>query len=219
MSDSVQIHTVVSPIFAENAYILWKSGQDEAVVVDPGLDPDAILGFLQKQKLRLTHILNTHGHADHIAGNEAMKRAFPKSQLLIGTKDAPMLTDSNLNLSQGYGFPLTSPKADRLLNEGDKVSGAGLEFDVLDVPGHSPGHIVYVCHAQPGSGDRTVVVGGDVLFQDSIGRTDFPGGSHKLLISGIRNKLFPLPDNAKVLTGHGPMTTIGREKRENPFLS
>ncbi|MEI6326002.1 MAG: MBL fold metallo-hydrolase [Gemmataceae bacterium] len=218
MSQTVQIQTVISPLFEENAYIIWKNGQSEAIVVDPGLDPDAILAVLKKHQLCLTHILNTHGHADHIAGNQALKDAFPKALLLIGVKDAPMLSDTTLNLSKGYGFAIQSPKADQLLNEGDQVQAAGMSFDVLDLPGHSPGHIVYVWHGDPATSQSTILVGGDVLFQDSIGRTDFPGGSHTLLIQGIKTKLFTLPPDTRVLTGHGPITTIGREKRENPFL-
>ncbi len=218
MSQNIQIQTVVSPLFEENAYIIWKNGQSEAIVVDPGLDPDAILGLLKKHNLRLTHIFNTHGHADHIAGNEAMKSAFPEAILLIGLKDAPMLSDPILNLSKKYGIAIRSPKADRLLEEGDKVQALGMSFEVLDLPGHSPGHIVFVWHPDPNSSQSTILVGGDVLFQDSIGRTDFPGGSHKLLIEGIKTKLFILPPDTRVLTGHGPITTIGREIRENPFL-
>ncbi len=218
MSQTVQIQTVVSPLFEENAYILWGNGKFEAIVVDPGLDPDSILAVLKKHNLRLTHIFNTHGHADHIAGNQALKDAFPEALLLIGEKDAPMLSDPVLNLSKKYGIPIQSPKADQLLNEGDKVQAAGLTFEVLDLPGHSPGHIVYVWHGDPATTQSTILVGGDVLFQDSIGRTDFPGGSHKQLIQGIKTKLFTLPPDTRVLTGHGPITTIGREKRENPFL-
>lgn len=213
MADSVQIQVVVSPLFEENAYILWRNGGSTAVVVDPGLDPDSILEILQNQGLRLTHILNTHGHADHIAGNQAMKDAFPEARLIIGKGDAPMLTDARLNLSQGYGFPLVSPPADELVSEGDKVSAAGMSFEVLDLPGHSLGHVVFVLR-EP----KPILLGGDVLFRDGIGRTDFPGGSHDQLISGIKTKLYPLPENTVVYPGHGPVTTVGREKRENPFL-
>lgn len=214
MAASVEIQVVVSPLFEENAYILWKNGEDTAIVVDPGLDTETILDILKDRGLSLTHIFNTHGHADHIAGNGAMKEAFPKAKLIIGVKDAPMLSDPRLNLSQNYGFPLVSPPADQLLVEGDKVEAAGMTFDVLDIPGHSPGHIVFVLN-EP----KPIVLGGDVLFRDSIGRTDFPGGSHSQLISGIKNKLFKLPEQTVIYSGHGPVTTIGREKRENPFLA
>jgi glyoxylase-like metal-dependent hydrolase (beta-lactamase superfamily II) len=124
-----------------------------------------------------------------------------------------MLTDANLNLSGPYGMPIVSPAADRMLRDGDKVELAGLELEVLEIPGHSPGHVVFVWR-----GDPIVVIGGDVLFRGSIGRTDFPGGSYERLKSGIHAKLWPLADNTVVYPGHGPATTIGHEKRTNPFL-
>jgi len=213
MSDSIEIQVVVSPIFEENAYLLWKNGQNKAIVVDPGLDHESLLEICRDRGLEITHILNTHGHADHIAGNGPVKEAFPQAKLCIGVLDAPMLGDARLNLSQGFGFPLVSPPADLLLKEGDTLEAAGMTFAIFDVPGHSPGHVVFFL-----DGKRPILLGGDVLFRDGIGRTDFPGGSHELLISGIENKLFPLPEPTIVYPGHGPVTTLGREKRENPFL-
>lgn len=186
-------------------------------MVDPGLDPDAILAVLKKHQLCLTHILNTHGHADHIAGNQALKDAFPKALLLIGVKDAPMLSDSTLNLSKGYGFAIQSPKADRLLNEGDQVQAAGMSFDVLDLPGHSPGHIVYVWHGDPATSQSTILVGG-CPFSGFHWPNRLSGRKSHAFDQGIKTKLFTLPPDTRVLTGHGPITTIGREKRENPFL-
>jgi glyoxylase-like metal-dependent hydrolase (beta-lactamase superfamily II) len=159
-------------------------------------------------------ILNTHGHVDHIAGNAALKRAFPDAPLLIGAGDAAMLTDPMLNLSGLSGVAVTSPPADRLLVEGDVVEAAGLRLEVLDIPGHSPGHIVFVLRDEP-----PVVFGGDVLFRGSIGRTDFPGGDLDQLLGGIRAKLWPLPAATVVYPGHGPATTVGHERRTNPFLT
>jgi hydroxyacylglutathione hydrolase len=157
--------------------------------------------------------LNTHGHVDHIAGNAAIKRAYPEVPLLIGRVDAPLLTDALLNMSGLYGFEVLSPRADRLVAEGEVLEYAGVRFEVLDVPGHSPGHVVFVIRGEP-----MVVIGGDVLFRGSVGRTDFPGGSFELLASGIRTKLWPLPDQTVVYPGHGPATTIGHERRTNPFV-
>jgi hydroxyacylglutathione hydrolase len=117
-------------------------------------------------------------------------------------------------MSAFFGEPVVSPPADRTVREGDRLSLAGIDLDVLDIPGHSPGHVVYVT----GGGSAPVVIGGDVLFRGSIGRTDFPGGDLALLLRGIREKLWPLPGGAVVYPGHGPVTTVGHEKRTNPFL-
>jgi hydroxyacylglutathione hydrolase len=210
---SLQVHTVVSEPFMENTYLLWQSGRDDAVVVDPGFEPGAVLDALAERGLKPAVILNTHGHVDHIAGNAAIKRAYPEVPLLIGRGDAPLLTDALLNMSGLYGFEVLSPPADRLVAEGEVLEYAGIRLEVLDMPGHSPGHVVFVIRGQP-----VLVIGGDVLFRGSVGRTDFPGGSFELLASGIRRKLWPLPDQTVVYPGHGPATTIGHEKRTNPFV-
>jgi hydroxyacylglutathione hydrolase len=213
MAESLQIHTIVSMPFEENTYVLWRPPQREALVIDPGLEPDAILDFLREHALTPAAVLNTHGHADHIAGNAALKEAFPNAPLLIGAGDAPMLTDPDANLSAPFGMAIVSPKADRLVGEGDVVEAAGLRLEVLEIPGHSPGHVVFVLRETP-----CLVFGGDVLFRGSIGRTDFPGGSHSRLLEGIRAKLFTLPPPTVVYPGHGPVTTVGHEKRTNPFV-
>jgi len=208
----LHIQTIVSMPFAENTYVLWVEGRADAVVIDPGLEPELILQFLKDRQLRPAVILNTHGHGDHIGGNEALKQAYPDAPLIIGVNDEPLLTDSAANMSAPFGFEIISPPADQLVKEGDQLEFAGIVFDVLDVPGHSPGHVAYVLRGQP-----LWVFGGDVLFQGSIGRTDFPGASHRLLLEGIRSKLFTLPDESEVYPGHGEPTTIGEEKRSNPF--
>ncbi len=209
----LQIHTIVSMPFAENTYVAWQPGRSDALVIDPGLEPDAILDFLREQGLTPAALLNTHGHADHIGGNAALKAAFPEVPLLIGVNDAPLLTDAEANLSAPFGMPITSPPADAVLREGDVIDYAGIRLEVLDIPGHSPGHVVFAYRDEP-----VLVFGGDVLFRGSIGRTDFPGGDHHLLLDGIRRKLFPLPADSVVYSGHGPVTTIGQEKRFNPFV-
>src|SRR5262245_11939171 len=163
----MKIHTIVSMPFAENTYVLWLEGRADCVVIDPGLEPVLILQFLADSRLRPAAILNTHGHADHIAGNEALKQAYPDAPLVIGAGDEPLLTDTFANVSAPFGFSIVSPPADRLVREGDRLQFAGLSFEVLDIPGHSPGHVVYVSAGQP-----TRVFGGDVLFQGSVGRTD-----------------------------------------------
>jgi len=210
----LNIRLIVSRPFDQNTYIVWLEGRRDALVIDPGLDPEAILDCLGEEALTPAAILNTHGHADHIAGNDAMKKAHPDAPLLIGEGDAPMLADARLNLSAFFGTPLTSPPADRLLKDGERFEFAGIALEVRLIPGHSPGHVVFVHDGPP-----VRVFGGDVLFAGGIGRTDFPGGSHEQLLAGIRERLFTLPPGAEVYPGHGPDTTVGEESSSNPFLA
>jgi glyoxylase-like metal-dependent hydrolase (beta-lactamase superfamily II) len=210
----LQVQTLVTMPFAENTYIVWIDGSAAALVIDPGFGPEDILDFLRDRGLTPAAILNTHGHVDHIAGNAALKEAFPDAPLIIGSGDAPLLTDPTLNLSAFFGGAVTSPPADRLVKEGEDVEIAGIALSVLDVPGHSPGHVVFVHRPAAGS---PVIFGGDVLFRGGIGRTDFPGGDLGLLLTGIRTKVFALPADTVVYTGHGPVTTVGHERRTNPF--
>jgi hydroxyacylglutathione hydrolase len=224
---ALEIHTIVSEMFQENTYIVWRAGRSDALVVDPGLDPDAILAFLDERQLQVAAILNTHGHADHIAGNEALKTRFPQAPLVIGVNDAPLLADAELNLSAAFGVPIVSPPADQQLREGDVLDFAGVRLEVLDIPGHSPGHVAFVVRpltpgpspaAGRGENEPILVFGGDVLFRGSIGRTDFPGGSFDRLAAGIRTKLYSLPDDTVIYPGHGPTTKVAHEKRTNPFV-
>jgi glyoxylase-like metal-dependent hydrolase (beta-lactamase superfamily II) len=208
-----QIRTIVSKPFDENTYVVWRPGRDDALVIDPGLEPDLILDCLRDEGLTPAAILNTHGHGDHIGGNEALKQAFPQAPLIIGVNEAPLLGDPMANLSGLLGLPITSPPADRLVREGDVVEAAGLRLEVFDIPGHSPGHVIFFYRDTP-----CLVFGGDVLFRGSVGRTDFPGGDQALLFRGIRDKLLTLPPDTVVYPGHGPVTTVRQEKRFNPFV-
>jgi glyoxylase-like metal-dependent hydrolase (beta-lactamase superfamily II) len=205
---------VVSAPFGENTYIAHLEGRNDCVVFDPGLEPDEILRFLDEHSLEPAAILITHGHSDHIAGNGTLKERFASCPIVVGHGDAAKLTDPGLNLSRAFGAHLVSPPADVLLHEGEVYSAAGLDLEVREIPGHSSGHVVFVWHV----GSPKIVFGGDVLFSGSIGRTDFPDGSFEALASGIHKKLFTLPDDTQVLPGHGPVTTVGREKRDNPFV-
>ncbi len=210
----LKLATIVSQPFAENTYVVRIEGAAECLIVDPGFEPDKILAFVERHQLTPAAILNTHGHSDHIAGNRAMKDQWPACPLVIGRGDAPKLTDARLNLSAAYGVELTSPPADVLVCEGDVYSAGGIDLEVLEAPGHSIGHVVFVWKG----GDPWIVIGGDVLFRGSIGRTDFPDGSFEQLAHAIWTKLFTLPNNTIVLPGHGPTTTIGDEKKSNPFV-
>jgi hydroxyacylglutathione hydrolase len=208
------IATVVSLPFSENTYLAHLDGRVDCLVVDPGLEPDKLFDYLDKHRLAPAAILNTHGHGDHIAGNGPLKRRWPECPLVIGRNEVDLLSDPVKNMSAGFGISLVSPPADVLVAEGETYSAAGFDLEVLEIPGHSPGHVVYVWRG----GQPIVVFGGDVLFAGSVGRTDFPGGSMHRLATGIQRKLFTLPDDTIVLSGHGEPTTIGQEKRTNPFV-
>jgi len=209
----MEIDIVVSAPFMENTLIVSRSGSKECVIVDPGLEPQKIVALVERKQLQPVMLLMTHGHADHIGGNKYLRERWPDIPIVIGAGDANMLTDPAANLSLMFGLPVTSPPADRVVSEGETLSVAGLDFDVLEVPGHSPGHVVYVSRQTT----PFTVLGGDVLFAGSIGRTDFPGGNPRQLVTGIRSKLFKLPDDTLVFPGHGPSTTTGEERRTNPY--
>jgi len=211
----VQILTVESQPFAENSYLVWDDGGTDAFVIDPGFEPELIRDALEERGLSLSAIVCTHGHCDHIAGNAFLKKAYPRAPIIIGVGDAPMLLDPAQNMGALFGFEVISPPADELVSGGETLTVAGVEMEVFDAPGHSPGHVVYVIRATT----PITVIGGDVLFRGGVGRTDFPGGSFAQLKQSIQQVLWPLPDDAVVYPGHGPTTTTGHEKRTNRFLS
>lgn len=210
----LQVTRIVSTPFEENAYVAHRKGSRQCLVIDPGLEPERILAHLDAEGLEPAAILNTHGHSDHIGGNAALKARWPDCPLVIGRPDAPKLTDATLNLAVMFGENLVSPPADVLVWEGDVYEAAGCTLKVLAIPGHSAGHVVYVWNDEA----KPLVFVGDVIFAGSIGRTDFPDGNFDQLADGIRRKLFSLPDDTTLLPGHGPPTTVGKEKRTNPFV-
>jgi len=188
-----------------NCFVLREA--DEVLVVDPGEAAPEVLRAIEGRTVRA--IVNTHAHADHCGGNAELVRRTG-APLLCHGQDLPLLrTIEQQGMMFGVPFP-PSPEPDRLLEEGDTVEVGSARLRVLHTPGHSPGHIVLV-------GDGFVITG-DVLFAGSIGRTDLPGGSYEQLLQSIRDKLMPLPDETVVYSGHGPATTIGEERRTNPFL-
>jgi glyoxylase-like metal-dependent hydrolase (beta-lactamase superfamily II) len=211
---TLQTHTILSQPFGENTYIAYLDGRDDCVVIDPGLEPGRIIDFLEQHRLTPAAILNTHGHSDHIGGNGSMKDRWPDCPLVIGHAEADKLTDANKNLSAPFGMPLVSPAADETVAEGDVRSWGGVELEVFETPGHSIGHVTYLHKA---SRPWTAFVG-DVIFQGGIGRTDFPDGDWKQLAASIHKKVFAWPDDTVLLSGHGGPTTVGEEKRYNPFV-
>lgn len=195
-----------------NCYLVADEETREAVVVDPGGDEDRILALLAEKELKLTKIINTHSHFDHIGGNAGLHRATG-APILIHPAEKGMLTGMSA-MARSFGLDQErSPAAEGFLEEGDTVVVGRTVLEVLHTPGHSPGGICLKVQGQD------LVIVGDTLFQFSIGRTDFPGADFQTLITSIKTKLYPLGDNCQVYPGHGPPTLIGREKKFNPFLN
>ena len=192
-----------------NCVIVMCPETHEAVVVDPGGDADAILDTIDRMQAKVKYIVDTHAHPDHILANPDIKAATG-APIAIHPLDAPLLVAMPRELTFWMTEEPTKTPADMLINEGDELTIGKVVLKVLHTPGHTKGHISLVTDG--------IAVVGDVLFFQSIGRTDFPGGSFKELIDSIRTKLFPLGDDTVVYPGHGPTTTIGQERRSNPFL-
>ena len=197
------------PEFGTNTYLVWDEVSKEAILIDPANVSEELLSFIHKKSLVCKYILNTHGHADHIAGNSFFKEHL-NVPLLIHEEDSAMLQNAKQNLSSYIGNDLISPKADLLLHDGDELSLGNELGKIIHTPGHTIGGIC-IQFSQ-------YLFSGDTLFAESIGRTDFPNGSLKELKKSIQQKLFTLPDETIVLPGHGESTTIEKEKIENPFV-
>lgn len=204
----MQIKTFPLGPLETNCHLAWHNGL--AVAVDPGGDPARVITFLQQNNLNLTHILNTHLHFDHIYGNQALHEATG-APILACSKDAYML-DSELGSGGMWGFPKVTPFAFESIEEGAS-SFMGLPCTVLHTPGHTPGSLSF--HFP----DAGAVFVGDLLFYRSIGRTDFPGGSMDDLKDSVIRKIFPLPGETVVYSGHGPVTSVQDEKLNNPYLT
>jgi len=202
----------VTPL-QQNCSILWDPDTKRAVVVDPGGEIDRIDAALKRLNVTLERILLTHGHIDHVAGAPALRERTgvpiegPRIDDAFWIRTLPSQADV-------FGFPPTPAfEPDRWLEDGDTVTVGPLDMAVIHCPGHTPGHVVF--HHAPSK----LLVVGDVLFHGSIGRTDFPKGNHEDLMRSINERLLPLGDDTAFIPGHGPMSTLGNERRSNPFLN
>ena len=198
--------------FQQNCALLWDDASKQAIVVDPGGDVDRILAETAQAGVSVERIWLTHGHLDHAGGAAELKEKLGGIPIEGPDQRDEFLLQGLEEQGRSYGFAMRNVTPDRWLREGDSVAFGEHRFDVLHCPGHTPGHVVFVNHA------AHFALVGDVLFQGSVGRTDFPYGDHAALISAITEKLLPLGDDFSFLCGHGPGSTLGEERRSNPFL-
>jgi glyoxylase-like metal-dependent hydrolase (beta-lactamase superfamily II) len=215
MSAKLQIYTTNDPFYMENGYTVYLREGGACWIIDPGLPPQAelIVKHVQRERLQPAAIVLTHAHPDHIAGVDDVRDELGEMPVYLAREEWSFLTDPHANLSALVGRELRTNVTDpRDLPHGSALELEGTTWSVLDVSGHSPGGRAFYCP------EHKVVIAGDALFAGSIGRTDFPSSSGPLLMRNIRENLMSLPDDTRVLSGHGPETTIGREKRTNPFV-
>jgi len=220
MTESPPIHHEVLSLgpFETNGYVVWhgeggKGGEGpDCWIVDAPPGAERLAQIVTRRGLKPVALVLTHAHADHIAGAFALRRAFPALPVWIHEAEAEWLNDPELNLSAAIGMPVTAPAADRLLKHGDELRLGSQTWRVLHTPGHSPGGITL--HHEPSE----VAIVGDTIFSGSVGRTDFPGSDQNRLFAAIRAQIYSMPNETALWPGHGPATTVGRERRSNPYV-
>lgn len=207
----MKIYMVTTSPIGTNTYVASDEETGKGFIVDPGSYTPGLKDLLKEKDISLEYIILTHGHGDHIMGVPGLKADYPDIKVVAHEDEKQMLSDAKYNVSAEFGSP-TEIEADIWVKDGDKMDIGNTELDFIHTPGHSPGGMcIYI--AKEG-----VLICGDTLFQGSIGRTDFPGGSFPVLKESIHKKLWPLPDDTKVYPGHMGATTIGYEKENNPFV-
>jgi hydroxyacylglutathione hydrolase len=201
--------------FQENTYLLTAPNRD-TLVFDPGCfypdEEEMLLRYIRENNLNITRLINTHAHIDHVFGNALVHRHFGVLPELHELELSMLTMAPSICEAYGIQMPAPSPVPERFLQEGEKVVLGDYEMTALFTPGHSAGSLSFYCSS------HGFLIAGDVLFRESIGRTDLPGGDYDTLIRSVKEKLFTLPDDTVVHSGHGPKTTIGYEKRNNPFF-
>ncbi len=195
--------------FETNTYLVYDEESKEAILIDPAAPSEQLKLFIEDMQLNLVHIFNTHGHGDHIGGNEYFHKIF-NAPIGIHDFDSQMLIDSALNMSDFMYTPIISPTASLLMRERYNFTLGDNAVEIIHTPGHTRGGMVIYC--------KPYLFSGDTLFNQSVGRTDLPGGDSRQLIESIKKKIYVLPDETIVFPGHGPSTTIGAEKKDNPFV-
>ncbi len=207
----IRIKTMVLGHVQTNCYLVYREGSGRGVIIDPADDGPAISAACREAGVTPEAILLTHGHGDHILAADGLRKEWGVP-VIASEAERALLADPSLNLSLALGMPRTSLKADREVKDGDVVEAAGFRFQVIATPGHTKGSVCYL------EKEEEVLFSGDTLFEESLGRTDFPTGSTKEIVESITGRLFALPDDIMVYPGHGNPTVIGREKQYNPAV-
>ncbi|MDD6137089.1 MAG: MBL fold metallo-hydrolase [Lachnospiraceae bacterium] len=210
MSKYITITNVLGS-FATNCYTVANTETREAVIIDPADRAEYLISMYENQKLQPVAILLTHGHLDHIGAVGGLKQAFPGIKVYAGVEEKDVLARPELNLSNMFGFPVTA-EADVYVKDSEKLTLLDAEITCIHVPGHTKGGMCYYF------ADEEILFSGDTLFCRSVGRSDFPTGDSLLLLQNIEKKLLVLPENVTVYPGHDSRTTIGKEKKENPYF-
>ncbi len=209
----MQIECIAVGAFATNCYLARAhETSGSCVVIDVGMEATGILALCEEKSWTPTAVVLTHGHADHIGGLTELRSAYPGVRVYVHRLDGPMLSDPQANLSFMTGQQYTAAPADVLVQDGDIIEEEGMALEVIHTPGHTPGGICLYVRQE------AILFSDDVLFAESVGRTDFPNGDMTQLQEAIRTRLLVLPDQTRVLPGHGPETTIAHEKSHNPFV-